>query len=260
MELSIIVCIKSVLLKTPGKGGKIVRNPETCALNPFDRPALETALALVREHGGAVTALSMGPEASKGAIYEAMAMGADKGVLLSDPALAESDTFATAVALAGAIKKSAPFDLLLFGARTADSDTGQVGSQTAVLLGLPLVTMVEHAQQTEEGITVCSRADGFVEEYSLNLPGALTIHPMGPVPRDVGLSGISRAFEEMEITTWNLADVGLQPEQVGLAGSPTEVLSMAGAAKKRQCEFIGGPAGDQARELIEKLVNKGLLG
>ena len=138
MPLNIIICIKSVVLDAPN--GKVVRTPDTCALNPFDRPALEMAIKLREEAGGKVTAISMGPESGSLALYEALAMGVDQAVLISDQALAGSDTLATSTALGAAIRKLAPFDLALFGTRTSDSDTGQVGPQTAVLLDIPLIT------------------------------------------------------------------------------------------------------------------------
>ena len=137
MGLHIIVCIKSVLVHAPV--GQAVRTSDFCELNPFDRPALEAALRMKNEQGGSVTVISMGPDSVMFTIQEAIAMGADQGILLSDPALADSDTLATSTALAAAIKKLAPFDLVFFGSRTADSDTGHVGPQTAVLLDMPFL-------------------------------------------------------------------------------------------------------------------------
>ena len=136
--MHIIVCIKSVVIDAPR--GKTVRTADTCALNPFDRPALEVALQLKEKHGGSVTVMSMGPPTAETALREALAAGADRAVLLCDPAMAGSDTLATSTALCAGVSGLAPFDLLLFGTRTSDSDTGQVGPQTAVLLDLPMVT------------------------------------------------------------------------------------------------------------------------
>ena len=120
--MHIIVCIKSVIVEAPK--GKIVRTPDKCAFNPFDRPALEAALQLKADHGGTVSVLSMGPPSAETSLREAMAAGADRAVLLCDPALAGADTLATATTLCAGINHLAPFDLLLFGSRTADSDTG----------------------------------------------------------------------------------------------------------------------------------------
>ncbi len=258
MKLNIIVCIKSVVIAVPDR--KVIRTAESCELNPFDRPALEAALRLKETYGGTVTALSMGPKASTFSLLEAIAMGVDQSVLVCDPALAGSDTFATSTALASAIKKLAPFDLILFGTRTADSDTGQVGPQTAVLLGLPLVTSVYSIEQMDTGLCVKRRADTLWEKFELSLPAVLTIHPSSAQPRDVGLSGIESAFEEGEVENWNLMDLGLSPDQVGEDGSYTLVLSLVRVKKVRKCEFLSGATEEQADELIKRLGESGLIG
>jgi len=175
MGLHIIVCIKSVITTAPENG--IVRSADTAELNPFDRPALEVAISMVEEQGGMVTVLSMGPPACAFVLNEAMAMGADRGVLLSDARLVDSDTLATSTALAAAIEKLDPFDLVLFGTRTYDSDTGQVGPQTAVLIDAPLVTSVISCEFKGNLLHVKRKIDGFREEYELSLPAALTVHP-----------------------------------------------------------------------------------
>jgi electron transfer flavoprotein beta subunit len=257
MGFHIIVCIKAVIMQAPQ--GRVVRSSDSLELNPFDRPALEAALRMRQERGGTVTALSMGPGACAFALYEAMAMGADRSVLVCDPALAESDTLATSAALAAAIKKLAPFDLVFFGTRTADSDTGQVGPQTAVLLDLPLVTWAHSIEQQNSGLRIERRADGFREEFELSLPAALTIHPGSVQPRDVGLLGIELAFEQGEVENWGLADLDISPEQVGEAGSRTRVLSLTRVARDRKCEFISGTAEEQAEDLIGRLKESGLI-
>jgi len=258
MGFHAIVCIKAVMLESPERG--LMRSPEALVLNPFDRPALEVALRMKEERGGTVTALSMGPEACASSLFEAMAMGVDRGVLVSDPALAGSDTLATSTALAAAIKKLAPYDLVVFGTRTADSDTGQVGPQTTVLLDVPLVTWVHSIEQRDSGLMVERRADGFQETFELAFPAALTIHPASIQPRDVGLSGIELAFSEGKIETWNLADLGVPADEVGWAGSPTRVGSWTRVARTRKCEFISGTPEEQAEGLVKRLAESGAMG
>lgn len=257
MDLNIIVCVKSVVMDAPE--GRVVRSTESCELNPFDRPALEVALHLREVCGGAVTAISMGPEAAALALIETMAMGVDRGILISDPALAGSDTLATATALAAAIKNLAPFDLVLFGTRTADSDTGQVGPQTAVLLNLPLVTWAHSIQLMHSGLHIERRADGFQEKFELSFPAVLTVHPGSIQPRDVGLHGIELAFAESKVENWGLKKLGLSPEQVGEQGSPTRLLSLKRVKKERKCEFLPGSAEEQAEELVRRFVDTGLV-
>ena len=259
MGLHIIVCIKSVVLQATGT--KIVRTPDLCELNSFDRPALETALCLKETHGGSVTALTMGPpDTGSAVLHEALAMGADRGVLLSDPALVGSDTLATSTAIGAALNALAPFDLVLFGTRTSDSDTGQVGPQTAVLLDLPLVTSATSIDKIASGLRVNRISDEFVETFETTLPAALTIHPTAVQPRDVSLMGIQQTFEQERLEKLTLSSLGLTPEQVGDAGSGTRVLSMQQVSRKRSCDFIEGSVEEQADKLLENLVKLGLVG
>lgn len=258
MGLKIIVCIKSVVIDTPKQS--VVRTPDSCELNPFDRPALEQALRLKETFGGTVAAISMGPESCAFILHEAMAMGVDHGILLSDLALAGSDTLATSTVLAAAIKKLAPFDLILFGTRSSDSDTGHVGPQTAVLLDLPMVTWAHSIEFTESGLLVDRRMDGFRERFELPFPSVLTIHPNSVQPRDLGLSGIRGAFEEHEIQRWGLSDLGLKPSEVGEKGSPTKVVSLSRADRVKKCDFLDGTAEEQVEELVRRLLDSGLIG
>jgi len=258
MGLNIVVCIKSVVLDAPN--GKVVRNPDSCALNPFDRPVIETALRLCEENGGKVTALSMGPETGSLALYETMAMGVDRAILVCDQALAGSDTLATSTTLATAIQKLGPFDLVLFGTRTSDSDTGQVGPQTAVLLDLPLVTGVVSFEYKDSVLMVERKADEFIEKFEVALPGSLTIHPSAVQARDAALIGIEKAFGSMDFEKMSLSDLGLSAQQVGEGGSPTRVVSMKRVKRERKCEFIDGSVEEQAEKLINHLKGSGLIG
>jgi len=258
MSLNIIVCIKSVVLDAPE--GRVIRLPETCALNPFDRPALEVALQLREKWGGRITALSMGPDVAGLSLYEAMAMGVDRAVLISDPALAGSDTLATSTALGAAVMKLRPFDLILFGTRTSDSDTGQVGPQTAVRIGLPIITGVYHLECTGAKAIADRRVDEFSERYEVSLPAAITIHPAALQARDSSLSGIEKAFSGGVFERMDLSDLGLSADQVGEKGSATKVLSMNKVRRKRKCDFINGTVEEQADELVRRLREGGYIG
>ena len=256
--MHIIVCIKSVIVTAPMGGA--LRSYDSSELNPFDRPALETALRLREARGGTVTALSMGPESSISALSEAMAMGMDRGVLACDQALAGSDTLATSTALAAAIRKLAPFDLVLFGIRTADSDTGQVGPQTAVLLDIPFVSMVHTIEQRDAGVHVERTADHFIEYFEVSFPAALSIRPGSVQPRDIDLTRIGSVFEEQMAEIWNLNDLDLSPGQVGDAGSPTRVRSISRVIREKKCEFLKGGPLEQADELMKRLTLSGMIG
>lgn len=258
MALEMVVCIKSVMLEAPV--GKARRNAATCVLNPFDLPALETALQLKERYGGRTTALSMGPPETAFALRECLAMGIDRAVLLSDPALAGSDTLATAAALAAGLGKLAPWDLAFFGIRSSDSDTGQVGPQTAVRMDLPLITGMQSLTLDGSEVRVDRRMDGFCEIYTTALPAVLTVLPTACAARDLSLQGIEQAFAQGIVETWSLMDLDLNAARVGLKGSPTEVLSMQRIRKDRQCEFLNGTAEAQVEALIDRLIEMGRLG
>ena len=256
--MHIIVCIKSVVVEAPR--GKIVRTADKCALNTFDRPALEVALQVREKHGGSVTVMSMGPPAAETTLREALAAGADRAVLLCDPLLAGADTLATSTALCAGVRSLAPFDLLLFGTRTSDSDTGQVGPQTAVLLDLPMLTGAVKIDGNLDRLLVERTVDGFLETYAVATPAALTIHPTAAAPRDPALGDLAVAFDEMPVKTVSVRQLGLDPSLVGEAGSPTRVLSMKPIKKNRACRWIEGTPAAQADALVRELVDAGLIG
>lgn len=258
MHLNIIICIKSVVLTAPD--GKVVRLPETTGLNPFDRPAIEIGLRLREEMGGTITVISMGPESGAFALYEAMSMGADRAILISDPAFAGSDTLATSRALSAAIMRLKPFDLVLFGARSSDSDTGQVGPQTAVLLDLPFVTGVFDVKVKDADIVVERGVDEFLETYAIPLPAALAVHSTAVQPRDVKLSGIETAFGVGSFEKMNLNDLGIPMDSVGDKGSPTQIVSLDRVKRDKKCEFITGNLEEQADELVRRIKDAGYIG
>lgn len=256
--MNIIVCIKSVALQAPDSRGRIP--VEAYDLNPFDRPAIEAALQLREKGGGMVTAISMGPEFAAMALRQALALGVDRAVLLSDPLLAGSDTLATSTALAAALRRLMPCDLVVFGSRTADGDTGHVGPQTAVSLGLPLVTGVCELERSGENLRVVRRADGMVETYEMTLPGCLTVHPAAMHPRETALFGIEDSYSTLEVERLPLAEIDLAADEVGDAGSPTRVLSTHRVSHRKKCEFIEGTEAEQTDRLLDRLMADGLLG
>jgi electron transfer flavoprotein beta subunit len=258
MSTHLIVCIKSVVKSAPK--GVARRTPDNCELNPFDRPALEAAIQIKENQGGQVTALSMGPFVSLEALAEARAMGVDRAVLISDRALAESDTLVTARVLAKAVQKIGPFDLLLFGTRTADSDTGQVGPQTAAVLNLPFVSRVKTFIVQPFGWTVKRTMDMWEETWDLTTPAAATIDARGYTPRPVSLNTISEVYDQPGIEQWDLNNLDIPTDAVGLAGSPTRVASLEKVNQGRNGLMLEGEPQEQANALMERLVHAGLIG
>lgn len=257
MAFHAIVCIKSVIRAAPDGVG--LRTPDNSELNPFDRPVLEAALRVKEAEGGTLTALSMGPDVSKDALAEALAMGADRAVLISDPALAGSDTLVTARVLAAAVARAGAFDLLLFGIRSSDSDTGQVGPQTAALLSIPFVGGVKRLHKTDTAWEIHRKMDEWEELWHVTTPAALTIHPGAYPPRPIALRGVAEAFDSGEIETWGAADLGLEADHVGQAGSPTRVTGMEMIQRERKCLMLEGEPQSQVDALIDHLGRLGAV-
>jgi electron transfer flavoprotein beta subunit len=257
MPVHIVVCIKSVVKQAPK--GMAKRTGDNSELNPFDRPALEAALQLKEREGGSVTVLTMGPIASRQVLAEAQAMGADNAMLISDAALAESDTLVTSKVLAAAISKLPDFDLLLFGTRTADSDTGQVGPQTAALLEIPFVGGVKRISGNNTAWQMDRTMDAWEETWQVQSPAAATIDPRAFAPRPVGLVGISAVFDQAAAGHWTLKDLGLQSGDVGLAGSPTRVAALKKIKRQKTCHILEGEPQAQVETLMAHLKKKGAL-
>jgi electron transfer flavoprotein beta subunit len=257
MSLNIIICIKSVVTSAPE--GRVVRTMENCILNPFDRPAIEMALKLKEAEGGSVTAVTMGPETGAIALYEALSMGVDRAILVTDRAFAGADTLATSKTLSAAIEKLKPFDLVIFGVRSSDSDTGQVGPQVAVLLDLPFITGVKGLVLEGNTLKVERTIDEYSENYVMTLPGAVAVHPRAVQPRDAALSMVEAAFKKQPIEKMAITHLSISSEGLGEAGSPTRLVSMTKIKRKKKCEFINGSPEEQADELVKRIKTGGYI-
>ena len=257
MSVHIIVCIKSVVRSAPG--GIAIRQSENSELNPFDRAALEAALKVVEAQDGTITAISMGPPVANAALAEAQAMGVQRCLLVSDPALAGSDTLVTSRVLATAARHLGTFDFICFGVRTSDSDTGQVGPQTAAVLDLPFISGVKEIERQDGHWQIKRVIDDWEERWDVQPPAAISIHPKAFAPRPVGLIGVAEAFDQPNIETMGLNDLGLSPDQVGLKGSPTRVANLQTIKRSRSCEMIEGEPAEQVAGLVERLNERGVL-
>ena len=257
MAFKSIVCIKYAALQPPEPGRKTAE--EHYGLNPFDRSALEIALRLKETHGGTITAVTMGPPQSKKALHQCLAWGVDRAVLLSDPDLAGSDTLATSTALGAALKRLQPWDMVLFGTRSADGDTGHVGPQTMELLDVPLITGAVEVEWIENGMRADRICDGMKEAYQLPLPGGITVHPSAAELRDAPLHGIEDSYSAFSVEAWSLSDLAVEPAAVGENGSPTLVLSTVKKRRGKHCHFIEGSPTEQVEQLVADLNSGGFL-
>jgi electron transfer flavoprotein beta subunit len=229
--VNIIVCIKQV-----PNTAEVRINPETNTLiregipniiNPFDTYALEEGLRLREQFGGKVTVISMGPPQAAEALKEAMGMGADEGILLSDAAFAGSDSWATAYTLALAIRRMGAFDMILCGKQAIDGDTGQVGPGIARQLNVTQLTYVFKilSLDPDAGTLVVERLleEGH-EIVQARLPALLTVVKDINQPRAATLSNLRRAFQ-VGIQTWRASDLpSVEMKNLGLSGSPTQVV------------------------------------
>jgi electron transfer flavoprotein beta subunit len=228
--MHIIVCIKQVPDTT-----SVRINPETNTLmregvesimNPFDEYALEEALRLKDDCGARVTVISMGPPQADAVLREALARGADAGLLLTDRAFAGADTLATSYVLAQAIKKvDAKADLVLFGKQAIDGDTAQVGPGVSELLGFALVTYVKSIRLSEGSFTAETQMDEGTVVLEGRLPAVMTVVKEASTPRFASLSGWMAA-KKASIPRWGGADIGAAPDACGLNGSPTKVVKI----------------------------------
>lgn len=254
--LRMVVCIKQVpdvpSVRMDQERMTVIREGVESIINPLDGVALETALDLRARVGGSVTAVTMGPPQSEAALREALAMGADQAVLLTDPAFAGADTLVTSHVLATAIRRLAP-DLIVCGQQTIDSDTGHVGPQIAEELDLPQACGVIEIHLEPGMLTVKRVSDGFLETLSVTLPALVTVgRPARPLC-DLGLGALERAFSREEILCWNLEDLGLRPEAVGFAGSATRVWKLHPPAQRQGGRLVTGSPLEAVTHLIEKL-------
>lgn len=264
--MNIVVCIKQVpdakTVRFDTEKGTLVREGVEAVINPFDFHALEAGLHLIDTFGGEVTVLSMGPPQAENALKEALSLGADKAILLSDRAFAGADTWATTYTLAKAIEKLGPVDLVLCGKQAIDGDTAQVGPGLAVRLGLPYVTCVNALSvlNVNEGKTMHLKRvneDGY-DILELEMPALLTVLASLNTPRLPSLKGKMRA-RKAEIPVWDAREIGAEPGMVGLAGSATQVVSTWVPTFEARREMLEGSAEEQVEALVSRLKEAGIL-
>jgi len=253
--MRIIVPIKQVpetdAVRMDEATGTIVREGVESIVNPLDLYAIEAALTLrerLADRGADdpvhVTALSMGPPSADKALREAISMGVDDAVLLTDMAFAGSDTWATSYALAAATRKLGACDLVICGERATDGDTGQVGPGLAAFLDVPALTYVGGIEAVQDGrIRVRRLVEAGHELLEAELPCVLTVVKEIGSPRLPTLRGKQRA-KRAEVPRWSAEDLGIDPDKVGLDGSPTRVVKIFRPKVARECELL--PAGNDA--------------
>ena len=255
--MNIVVCLKQV----PGTT-KVEIDPQTNTLvregienivNPFDTYALEEGVRLKEWYGGKATAISMGPPQAEEMLREAISVGADEAILLSDGAFAGADTLATSYTLARAIDRLKQYDLIICGRQTIDGDTGQVGPELAEMLGIPFVAYVSRIEEiSSEGMRVRRMVEDGHEVIEAPLPAVISVVKEINVPRLPSLRGFAKAKSAV-IPVWTAQELGADKNMIGLSGSATRVIKVFFPQRVRQGEIFQGEVENQVECLIGKL-------
>jgi len=262
-NLNIIVLVKQVPdtaeVKINRDTNTLIRDGVPSIINPFDTYAIEEALRLREKHGGKIIALSMGPPQAAEALKEAVSLGVDEVVLLSDRAFAGSDTWATSYTLAKGIKKIGAIDIIIAGKQAIDGDTAQVGPETADVLGIPFVAFIKKVESIENGKMIAERMmeEGF-DVVETSLPVVISVVKEINEPRLPSFKGKMKA-KNFKVTTWTAKDIGADENLCGLKGSPTKVVKIFPPIPRGQREILSGTIEQQVEQVANKLKDQMLI-
>lgn len=264
VSLNIAVCIKPV--PDPDYYDKItidpVRKTITRAgiptiINPVDKNAVEAALQVKEQFGGKVTVITMAPPNAEENLRELLAMGADEAVLLSDRAFAGADTLATSYTLAAGLQKIGPFDLVFTGTETADGATSQVPAQLAEWLGVAHLWNVQEFAIEDKAIKAkMSMENGYIN-YLVQMPALLAVKRSINKPRYTSVMGVMKA-KKKPFTVYAAADLEVEPERLGLQGSPTKAGAVFTPSMARKGQQLTGETEEIVEQLIQVLRGAGL--
>jgi len=255
--MDIIVCIKQVpettSVQIDPKTNTLIREGVKSIINPFDMYAIEEGIRLKEKFGGKVKIITMGPPQAESALREALSMGADEAILVSDRAFAGSDTWATSFTLAAAIKKIGEFEVIICGKQASDGDTAQVGPGISVHLDIPQVTFVKKIEEIKDGVAKVERLteEGF-DVVETPLPALFTVVKEINVPRLPSLKGLMRS-KQATITKWTNKELGIAAENLGLVGSPTQVVKIFTPPQRPSGQKLFGEPAEMAEKLVEAL-------
>lgn len=257
--MNIVVCIKQVPdtteIRLDPVTGTLIRDGVPSIINPDDKAGLEEALKLKDLHNAHVTTITMGPPQAKEALREAIAMGVDRAILLTDRKFAGADTLATSNVLAAALRKL-DYDLIIAGRQAIDGDTAQVGPQIAEHLDIPQVSYVKELEYDGKKVLNIKRA--LEEGYYLletETPCLVTVLAEANDPRYMSIKGIVDAYNR-EIETWDLSNIQIEPEKLGLKGSPTKVKKSFTKGAKQAGQIYEVDSREAALIIVDKLKEK----
>lgn len=252
----IIVLMKQVPntseVRIDPKTGNLVREGVESIINPEDRNALEAALRIKEKTDSRIIVLTMGPPQAMEALCEALAMGADHGILLTDRAFAGADTWATSTVLGMAIRRIGDFDLILAGRQAVDGDTAQIGPQIAEFLGIPQLTYAMKLEVGEGKVIVERALEKACENIEAPTPVLVTCLGSLNTPRYPTVAGMLEATSNRaSVEVWNAADIGVKAYEVGLLGSLTQVVRTFTPKEARDTRYLEGSPAQIAEELVQ---------
>lgn len=263
--MKIVVCVKQVPntneVRINNETGTLIRDGIPSIINPDDLNAIEEALAIKDSRDDVtVTVLCMGPPQAEVAVKEAMAMGVDAGILLSDKVFGGSDTWATATILAAALKQIKDYDIVFCGRQAIDGDTAQVGPEIAEFLGLPQITYVNNLEVFDDEV----KATRYLESGSMiiksKMPVLLTTIKELNAPRYLDARLIYKAYEkEVDYKVWTSEHIEVDFTQIGVKNSPTNVYKTFVPVKEFNGERLTGTSKEVAIKTVDKIKALGLL-
>ena len=258
--MRIVVCIKQVPDTTevrldPVKN-TLIRDGVPSIINPDDKAGLELALQVKASiPGSTLTVVSMGPPQAELALREALAMGCDEGILISDRAFGGADTWATSITIAGALKKQG-YDLIIAGRQAIDGDTAQVGPQIAEHLNIPNVSYAEDIKVEGNTVIVKRQYEDRYHTVKVQMPCLVTALGEMNTPRYMTPGGIFDAYRSKEVTIFTRADLDVEDSTIGLKGSPTKVAQSFPKSVKAAGVKVTMDSEDAADYIVEKLKEK----
>lgn len=260
--MNIVVCIKQVPntneVKLDPVTGTLIREGVPSIINPDDKAGLEAALRLKDETDAHVTVLSMGPPQADAALREALAMGADEAVLVTDRAFGGADTLATSTTIAAALK-TMDYDLILTGRQAIDGDTAQVGPQIAEHLGIPNISYAEEIKLDGDTVTVKRQYEDRYHIVKAKLPCLITALSELNKPRYMTPGGIFDAYREQQVKILTRADLTVDDAAIGLKGSPTRVWKTFTKSLKAAGQQVTLDPQESAEYMMEKLREKFII-
>lgn len=260
--MKIIVCVKQV----PDTKGGVKFNPDgtldrgamLTIMNPDDKAGLEAALRLKDQYGAEVTVLTMGLPKAEDVLREAIAMGADNGILVTDRVLGGADTWATSTTLAGALR-NIDYDLIITGRQAIDGDTAQVGPQISEHLDIPVISYAKAIKVEGDSVIVERQYDDGYHVVKAKMPCLVTALSELNEPRYMTPGGIFDAFEK-EVTVWGRADLkDVDDSNLGLAGSPTKIAKASDKVRKGAGEKVALEADEAVTYIMDKLKEKHVI-